>query len=273
MARSLRSRARQLIADALRPLNKPRVYRARHGLARGLKQVGGLGLVLPGPLREPPEYPEFEGLEDAFLERLDLEGKTIYDVGAFKGILTMFFAVQTRPHGQVVAFEPHPESYSVILRHLELNDLTNVTVRNIGVGDGPGELTLASPPGRGRTTADEGIKQRLQSTGEVELLRVTVNSLDDEIGSASLPDPDFVKVDVEGMEVPVLQGMQKTMARCKPKVYVEVHGATTEAKRANAEGVIELLTASGYTLRHVESDQPVAASNADVALRGHIYGE
>src|SRR5438477_3096024 len=196
-----RERTRRYVADVLRPLNKPRVYKARHGLAVGLKQIGGIGLVLPGPLREPPEYPEFAGLEEAFLRQLDFDGKTVYDIGAFKGILTMFFALRVGQSGSVVAFEPHPESCALVLQHVRLNGMTNVEVFNVGIGRRLERRVLASPDGRGsgRATADERIARKLEAAGPLERAVITVNSLDDEIASSGLPEPDFIKIDVEGM--------------------------------------------------------------------------
>jgi FkbM family methyltransferase len=218
---------KEALANAVRRWNKPRVYTARHGLGRGLKQVGGVGLVLPRFLRPPPEYAEFAGREESFLRSLDLSGKTVYDVGAFQGILTMFFAIQAGPEGRVVAFEPVPESYRRILEHVALNRLDNVDVRNIAVGSGPGRLTLtAARGGLGRATGDEEISRRIASAAEeTESFSVRVNSLDDEMRQASLLDPDFVKVDVEGMEVDVLRGLRETVARRKPALYIEIHGA------------------------------------------------
>jgi FkbM family methyltransferase len=272
--RTLNSRITRALADAVRPLNKPRVYTARHGLGRGLKQIGGVSLVLPRFLRPPPDYPEFEGLEEAFLRGLDYKGKTVFDVGAFEGILTLFFAQQTGPDGRVVVFEPVPDSYRRIREHLELNGFADrVMVRNIGVGDAAGELTLATAPeGRGLATADERVHRKLAESGEdVQVFTVPVNSLDNEIVSGPLPDPDFVKIDVEGMEFDVLKGMRETISRCKPRLYIEIHGIDLEAKRENATRVIKLLCDHGYSVHHVESDGHVDASTAERAISGHLY--
>jgi FkbM family methyltransferase len=266
---------REALANTVRRLNKPRVYTARHGLGRGLKQVGGIGLVMPRFLRSRPEYPEFAGREESFLRSLDLRGKTVYDVGAFEGILTMFFAVQAGPAGRVVAFEPIPDSYRRILEHVELNRLDNVDVHNIAIGSGPGRLTFTGLPGRfGRATANAEIRDAISSSvGEAVSAFVPVNSLDDEIRQASLPDPDFVKVDVEGMELDVLQGMRETVARRKPALFIEIHGANIEGKRANARRVVETLTTYGYAIRHVETGQALDPSTSDRASSGHVYCE
>lgn len=242
----------------------------RNGLARGFKQIGGIGLTLPTRLRRG--HPS---AEEAFLRGLPLSGMTVYDVGAFRGALTLFFASRTGASGHVVAFEPHPHSHDRILAHLELNGVTNVTVRNVAVGAEAGSLDLASTEeGDATTTANEGMQRGLQSRGlDLERFTVPLVSIDGEAERGELPAPDFVKIDVEGMEHQVLRGMRKTIEKRKPKLYIEMHGAGAEAKWANAQAVVGLLVDSDYSLHHVESDRAVDVGTAGFALEGHLFCE
>jgi len=267
-------RVRREAAGAVRRWNKPRPYRARHGIGRGLKQVGGISLILPRFLQEAPEYPEYAGLEEAFLRGLDLEGQTIYDVGAFQGTLTLFFAQQVGGKGRVVSFEPHPANFERLVENVGLNDFSNVLTRNIGVGRSPGELELIGPSSglSGRASASENIKSEFESQGvDVKVFTIPVNSIDHEIDDSSLPEPDFVKIDVEGLEFDVLEGMKATIAKRKPSLFIEIHGADREDKRANASRVAGFLAEHGYSMQHVESDQPVEPSSSERAMEGHLY--
>ncbi|MGQ0537307.1 MAG: FkbM family methyltransferase, partial [Gemmatimonadaceae bacterium] len=86
-----------------------------------------------------------------------------------------------------------------------------------------------------------------------------------------LPAPDLVKIDVEGMELAVLQGMRATVAARRPRVYIEMHGATQDAKEANARAVVAELWSQGYRiLTHVESGAAIAPENATRAATGHL---
>jgi FkbM family methyltransferase len=248
------------------------VYRARHGIGAGFRQIGGVGLVLPAVLRGKPEYPELAGREEAFIRELPLDGKVIYDVGAFEGIFTMYFAKAVGPRGRVVAFEPHPANQARVHEHLELNEIDNVTVVHAGVGDRVGELRLASSADTGRATADEALQRRLEASGaQVGVVTAPLTTIDGEIAARDLPAPDLVKIDVEGFEQQVLEGMRSTIEAHRPDILVEIHGADLDAKRANARGVTERLLDAGYEVRHVESSRAIDRTNTDVAVRGHLY--
>src|ERR1700682_6385710 len=93
-------------------------YTIRHGLATGMRRKGGLGF-LPVALRETAE--------ERFLSSLNLAGKTVYDIGGFEGVLTLFFA---RKANSVITFEPNPRNYQRCADNVRLNALTNVRVLN-----------------------------------------------------------------------------------------------------------------------------------------------
>ena len=111
-------------------------YTQRHGLIRGMKRQGGLGF-LPAMLAGG----DHETAEHAFLRSLDLSDRVVYEIGAFQGILTLFFSSRAR---EVIAWEPNPPSYARVAQNLRLNGRTNVRVRNFAVGREPGSLTLLS---------------------------------------------------------------------------------------------------------------------------------
>jgi FkbM family methyltransferase len=241
-------------------------YTVRHGLIKGMKRKGGLGF-LPAALSRSSR----NEIEEAFLRSLDLSGKVVYDIGAFQGIMTLFFAREARV---VVAYEPHPANYQRVLENLQLNALRNVVVLNRALGDRESTLTLVYDPRMlGAATGDPAIGAQIRSSlGEPGTIAVPEVCLDDDLTRHDLPRPDFVKIDVEGMELAVLRGMQKTLAADHPALYLEMHGATEDEKHRKAYEIIEFLAAAGYrTIRHIETGNAVSSANSSVAGQGHIY--
>ena len=241
-------------------------YTQRHGLIRGLKRKGGLGF-LPAALADSGH----ETAEHRFLRSLDLTDQVVYEVGAFQGLLTLFFSGRAK---EVIAYEPNPSSYRRVLENLRLNGRTNVRVRNLAVGEREGSLTLLSDALMpGGTSGDPALAEQIRgSSPAARAIEVPVVSLDADIDAHGLPAPDFVKIDIEGMELPALRGMQQTVARHRPALYLEMHGATMAHKDRNVRAIVDFLGDLGYTaIVHVESGAHVSVSNATRAREGHLY--
>jgi FkbM family methyltransferase len=243
-------------------------YTQRHGLIRGMKRRGGLGFlpaIFTGSTHNTPEH--------RFLESLDLGGKVVYEVGAFQGILTLFFSSRAK---EVIAYEPNPPSYERVHQNLRLNGRDNVRLRQLAVGDRPGTLTLLTDPLMpGGASADPQVAGQIkESVATITQVTVPVVTLDADIPASMLPAPDFIKIDIEGMELPALRGMTSTLQQHHPELYLEMHGATIEQKDENVRAIVAFLTAAGYSrILHVESGALITPANATAARRGHLYGQ
>ncbi|HEY3938719.1 MAG TPA: FkbM family methyltransferase [Bryobacteraceae bacterium] len=240
-------------------------YTVHHGLLKGMKRKGGLGWM-PEALSGSAET-----AEHTFWRSLDLKDLAIYDVGAFQGLLTMFFARQAR---QVVCFEPSRRNRERLQQNVTLNRLTNVIVRDVGLGSKPGTLELVSwdlMPGG--SSGDSNVAQSLkESNVATRSEAVRISTIDDEIRESKLPKPDFIKVDIEGMEIDALRGGAQTIREHRPALFLEMHGETMNLKRAKAAEIVAYLLSLGYaTIVHVETGTLVNDTNAAVAAEGHLY--
>jgi FkbM family methyltransferase len=261
----IRSRVVSRLSRALDGLT----YTQRHGIIAGMRRRGGLGFL-------PAWVAGREGdtAEIRFLRALDMRGQVVYDVGAFHGILTLHFARTAR---QVIAFEPNPVSRARLQDNLTLNALTNVRVVPLACGREAGMLELFFDPAfSGGASADAALKAQIAgSTRERRMQRasVPVLRLDDVVVREGLPAPDLVKIDVEGLELDVLEGMETLLAREQPRLYLEMHGSSAEDKTARVRKIVEFLVARRYVVRHVESGTFVTVENAGHAREGHLYCE
>jgi FkbM family methyltransferase len=240
-------------------------YTIRHGLAKGLKRKGGLGFIpswLAAGVDSTPEVRLFTSL--------NLSGRTVFDIGGMQGLCTLFFATRART---VVVYEPNPASRQRLEDNVRLNRLSNVVVRPVGLGSSAREVELVFDPRMiGGASANDLISRQIRETSpNSRTERIQVVRLDDDVIGQQLPAPDFVKIDVEGMELEVLQGMREVLRRSRPKLYIEMHGATADDKRANARRVVEELSANGYTMTHVESGAPVSLVTSERAAEGHLF--
>lgn len=197
-----------------------------------------------------------------FFEKMDFRGKTIYDVGAYIGLLTMFFAKKVGTKGKVIAFEPNPESFSKLL--INIAAYPNVTPFNLGLGNKREKLTLvASAYSRATSTVEPTVKQE-RTTRPYEEWSIQIAPLDT---LNSLPPPHFVKIDVEGFEYNVLEGMKNTIVSHKPMICIEINGVTHAIKRRNVLRILNFLGDFDYKLFHIETHQRI--SPGCIPLTGH----
>jgi FkbM family methyltransferase len=240
-------------------------YTVRHGLLKGMKRQGGLGWV-PALFARGIENPELH-----FWNSIDLRGMTVYDIGAFHGLLTVFFASRA---DTVVSFEPNARNRMRLLKNLQINGIQNVEVRPVGVGSRSEILKMVgSPLMPGGSSVDEKTVEGLLKAGlETVVEEIPVVALDDEIARNDLPSPDFIKVDIEGWELEALRGCRQTLERDHPALFLEMHGETLREKKAKVSSIVTFLWDLGYhEIRHIETGVLITRENSEVAIEGHLY--
>jgi len=210
--------------------------------------------------------PEFK-----FMTHFDLRDSVVYDVGAFQGIMTLFFSKQAK---HVVAYEANPETFVRLRENVELNNLTRVTLRNLALSDAEGSIELrfdALMPGA--ASGDQGVGSQIAALSHrLRTVRVPAVTLDDDINRNRLPAPDFIKIDIEGAELSALRGMKRTLATYAPRIYMESHGATFDEKERKVATIVEFLNEHGYEdILHIESVSRITSRNSSVAREGHLY--
>jgi len=129
--------------------------------------------------------------------------------GTFFGDMIPDFARACAPAGRLYCFEPLLENYVLARLAVDANGLENVLLFNSALGAGLGFCRIA----RGGEIHAGGASQ-VSETGEVSATVVTVDSLG--LGQLSI-----LQLDVEGFEVPALEGARDTIARLRPLVMLE----------------------------------------------------
>lgn len=247
----------------LGPLGRYRPSFFRQDLARGFHNCDPW--ALPAWVR----WRAWSSPEERLLERLDLAGKVVYDVGAFTGAYSLYFSRRVGTSGQVVAFEPQSQSFARLTRNLRDNCITNVLPLRVALGaeSGARPIYLLAHMYSTASLADAARTPLRRCAGVT-----CVEPLDSLLGTLALPPPDFVKIDVEGLELDVLAGARATLQRLQPRLLVEVHGAGRRFKTAQIRHIAALLLPLGYLLTHTESGRILGPDVSDIAA-GHIFAE
>jgi FkbM family methyltransferase len=176
-----------------------------------------------------------------------MKGDTVADIGANRGMFTLYAAYLVGPTGKVLSFEPNPEVRSRLERELTVNDIRNVIVFGAGLSDERGTLTLTIPDhNSGEATFGAKFNSGLIAAKQIE---VPVLVGDDALASQN---PSLIKIDVEGFETRVIKGLRKTLAASKPVVITEVVSGHLKACDSSPEALFALFKELGYEGFHLK---------------------
>lgn len=237
MATGIRAVFFKLGGMALRLIPPGMVVRIGAGVNKGFRWVRGSA-----------NCPEWLGIYEAELQRrivgLVKPGMVVYDIGANAGFFTLAFARLAGPDGTVLAFEPQPGNAAKILRHVQLNRLTQAALIPAAVGLKTGLCAFDTGP--------DDYQGKLTETAS--LLWVPVLGLD-ELVQSGRPAPELIKMDIEGGEYDALCGALTLLRTKRPLLILSVHGAEQDEK------CTALLRREGYRYEYFGS---IAGPNKDL---------
>jgi FkbM family methyltransferase len=136
------------------------------------------------------------------------EGDIVIDVGAGVGEETLTMANLVGGSGHVYAVEANPKTFEVLRYICEKNDLKNVTVLNIAISDTEGHISIEDDD-------NYGVQNSIHGATTSNGLNVPAVSLDTFIQQNSITRVDFLKVNIEGAEKQLLQGIHTSFNKIK----------------------------------------------------------
>ena len=171
-------------------------------------------------------YGEYAQVEVDFLLSFLNENSIVYDVGANIGYHTTAFASVAK---KVYAFEPHPKNYSLLQQNTRA--FSNVHLENHAVSNK-----------RSVCYINDYDPQVAGNFGAVSVVDYTtsIQASTIDLDTAGFDLPDFIKIDVEGYELQVLEGCKQIIEQQCPVVYYEAH----ESK--DLKEIYELLSPERY---------------------------
>jgi FkbM family methyltransferase len=189
-------------------------------------------------------------VQEAMIRHLG-KGGVFYDIGANLGFFALLGAhLAGLDDGRVYAFEAGPDNAEAIRRNANLNGIPNVEVI---------AKAVSSHAGRGRLqVVDDQSWSKLAEYGEhpytEEVIDVDLIAIDDLVSSGEILPPTLIKIDVEGAEIAVLEGMRRTIDAYRPAIICELHDTHRE--------FVEAMSHHDYRLINLEGTIPVAQEGA-----------
>lgn len=143
-----------------------------------------------------------------------------YDVGANIGYVSLLLAKRAGEGGKVFSFEPLPKNQERLQKNLDLNPNYQVRLISKAVADKSGRISFLvhDSGGMGKVEGSLG-----KDRGYEQSITVDAISIDDFVYKDKKPEPDLIKLDIEGGEVLALQGMQRLLKEKRPLLLIELH--------------------------------------------------
>lgn len=185
-----------------------------------------------------------------FFESEVKSGDVVFDIGANIGHHSVFFSKLVGNDGRVLIFEPQKSMFNFACGNLAINDCHNVEAFQGALGEATsvvrmGEVSYTQVNNFGAL----GISfDSASNEGEP----VKVWSLDELIagGLISVDRIDFLKIDVQSFELYVLKGAIQTIARFKPRIFIEISPHWMRVRGYEYTEVYNLLRSQGYQFHH-----------------------
>jgi FkbM family methyltransferase len=191
-------------------------------------------------------------------------GDTFIDAGANIGYLTAVAAALVGPLGQVHSFEPVPRYFQRLQRLVDLNPSHTIVANSFALGAASGLATIYVTQEPGQNTLVGGYKADAEV---ISVLEIPVISLDSYIEARCLGRVALIKIDAEGFELPILEGLQHTFRDGqRPAIICEIAPRAYSLMRRDISELAELMSKFGYAARDIIDGQ----SPVNLLALGHV---
>ena len=154
------------------------------------------------------------------------EGMSIADVGANLGYFALQEAKVVGPKGVVYAIEPIPQNFFLLRHNVALNNLKNIQVFNLAIGDEDGSLDLFLSYASNWASA---FKTPINIDQKITVPSKRLDTFLKDKGKV-----DLVRMDVEGYETKIVDGMEETLKQKNLMLFIEIHPLFTGKNRCKA---------------------------------------
>ena len=170
------------------------------------------------------EYGEFSEIELSLMSKFIMKDDVVFDIGSNIGAFTVPFAKKVGELGQVYAFEPQKVIYDLLQDNVNKNKLKNVKVFNVGIGKKKEELEL-NEIDYSKVGNFGGVSFKYDSSSFTKNIKnkkykVKITNLNEFM---EIEKCNFMKIDVELMELDILTGGKNFLKKFRPILWIENH--------------------------------------------------
>lgn len=169
------------------------------------------------------------------------QGNIIIEIGANIGYYAFIESRLVGQEGKIYAIEPSPSNFAKLVKNIKLNNYKNIECFQIGIGD---RKTKAKMYVSTHSNLNSLFYQKNRPI--LRTIKINILSLDEFLKDKS--NPDFIRMDVEGYEYFILQGMKNTLKSKHPmKIFIELHPHIMRKQQTTS--VLNKLMENGFEIK------------------------
>ena len=168
-------------------------------------------------------------------------GDVFYDLGANAGYFSLAAAKKVGNTGLAYAFEPMPKNLEYLEKHIAINGVKNVEIIPVAVADKEGAVRFTTGNNLSANTYKQDSTNYETDSGFIDVPTDTLDHL--VYGPQKLRVPNYIKIDVEGAELDVLNGARRLLQEQRPQLLLSTHDRYVDGIK---EECFNVLKSVGY---------------------------
>lgn len=201
--------------------------------------------------------------ELSFLVNEIKQGYKVIDIGANVGIISLLLSKLVGPQGRVIAFEPGPISFKILELNVLINGCKNIQPVNMAVSSKSGKENLFISQGG---ESDNQVSEHALDWGFERRASIVIEtvSLDEYLKNNNINNTeiDYIKMDTQGGEYKVLQGMKNILSQNKKiRLTIEYAPYLPLWSGLKRETFLDFIRSFGFKIYDLKGGNPVLVSN------------
>lgn len=188
-------------------------------------------------------------------------GHIVVEAGANNGTETVLLSRLVDSQGKVLAFEPIDHIYKALQHNLFINHCSNVTAEKLALGEcnQPIYFNVLS-----ETFCNQGMASKYDERSVHQKVLVQQVTLDSWLQTNGIHSIDFIKMDIQGAEIELLQGGKEIIQSCKPLIFTEAADNLLSITQ-----LFQILTDYGYNVYLIHSNNRLEQLLPNALKRGN----
>lgn len=194
-------------------------------------------------------FNSFEPQTEKIFRKFIKKGDIAFDIGANIGYMSLMMADCVGQNGFVFAFEPIQNNFKSLINNISLNKFNNIRYFKLAISNTNSIIKIYKPLDNNQGSYSM-IVDPAKSNQEYEEVQTT--TLDDFVEQKKIEAVNFIKIDVEGAEYEVIQGMHKTISKFRPIIFMEINGPILQKRNIKPSDLKQLILNYQYICFNVD---------------------